>query len=116
MTRATPDWGALRSVIAGNVVLPGSSDYESVRKPAIALFQDVRPQAVVLCRTPTDVSETISFAIRYGLPTATRSGGHCFAGHSSTHGIVIDVSPMRSVSVSPYQPAAVPLWGSPASH
>ena len=100
MTRATPDWGALRSVIAGNVVLPGSSDYESVRKPAIALFQDVRPQAVVLCRTPTDVSETISFAIRYGLPTATRSGGHCFAGHSSTHGIVIDVSPMRSVSVS----------------
>src|SRR5215204_3629712 len=100
MTRATPVWGALQSAIAGNVVLPGSSDYESVRKPAIALFQDVRPQAVVLCRTPTDVSETISFAIRYRLPTATRSGGHCFAGHSSTHGIVIDVSPMRSVSVS----------------
>src|ERR687893_1452383 len=100
MTRAAPDWGALQSAIAGNVVLPGSSDYESVRKPAIALFQDVRPKAVVLCRTPTDVSETISFAIRYGLPTATRSGGHCFAGHSSTHGIVIDVSPMRSVSVS----------------
>src|SRR5918999_564974 len=100
MTRATPDWGALQSAIAGDVVLPGSSDYESVRKPAIALLQDVRPQAVVLCRTPTDVSETISFAIRYGLPTATRSGGHCFAGNSSTHGIVIDVTPMRSVSVS----------------
>src|SRR5919112_6332768 len=100
MTRAVPDWGALQSAIAGNVVLPGSSDYESVRKPAIALFQDVRPKAVVLCRTPTDVSETISFAIRYRLPTATRSGGHCFAGHSSTRGIVIDVSPMRSVSVS----------------
>src|SRR5918993_2480202 len=100
MTRAPPDWDALRSVIAGNVVLPGSSEHDSVRKPAIALFQDARPQAVVLCRTPTDVSETISFAIRYGLPTATRSGGHCFAGHSSTHGIVIDVSPMRSVSVS----------------
>src|SRR5215210_3957839 len=100
MTRAAPDWGALQSAIAGNVVLPGSPDYESVRKPAIGLFQDVRPRAVVLCRTPTDVSETISFAIRYRLPTATRSGGHCFAGHSSTHGIVIDVSPMRSVSVS----------------
>jgi FAD/FMN-containing dehydrogenase len=100
MTHAAPDWGALQSAIAGNVVLPGSSDYESVRKPAIFLFQDVRPKAVVLCRTPTDVSETISFAIRYRLPTATRSGEHCFAGHPSTHGIVIDVSPMRSVSVS----------------
>ena len=100
MTRAAPDWGGLQSAIAGDVVLPGSSDYESVRKPAIALFQDVRSQAIVLCRTPTDVSETISFASRCGLPTATRSGGHCFAGHSSTGGIVIDVSPMRSVSVS----------------
>jgi FAD/FMN-containing dehydrogenase len=100
MTSAAPDWGALQSAIAGNVVLPDASDYESVRKPAIALFQDVRPKAVVLCRTPTDVSEAISFAIRNRLPTATRSGGHCFAGHSSTHGIVIDVSPMRSVSVS----------------
>jgi hypothetical protein len=31
---------------------------------------------------------------------AIRSGGHCFAGNSSTSGMVIDVSPMRSVSVS----------------
>jgi FAD/FMN-containing dehydrogenase len=54
----------------------------------------------VVCRTPADVSETISFARWSGLKTATRSGGHCFAGHSSTSGIVIDVSPMRSVSVS----------------
>jgi FAD/FMN-containing dehydrogenase len=100
MTRAAPDWQTLQSAIAGEVVLPGSSDYESVRKPAISRFHDVRPQAVVLCRTPTDVSETISFASRCGLPTAARSGGHCFAGYSSTHGMVIDVSPMRSISVS----------------
>src|SRR6266511_1733014 len=32
-------------------------------------------------------------------PIAARSGGHCFAGNSSTQGIVIDVTPMRSVSV-----------------
>src|SRR5262245_24236311 len=35
-----------------------------------------------------------------GLPTATRSGGHCFAGRSSSEGIVIDVTPMNTVSVS----------------
>jgi FAD/FMN-containing dehydrogenase len=100
MTRAAPDWGALQSAIAGEVVLPGSPDYESARKPAIARFHDVRPQVVVLCRTPEDVSETISLASRCGLTTATRSVGHCFAGHSSTREMVIDVSPMRSVSVS----------------
>jgi FAD/FMN-containing dehydrogenase len=54
----------------------------------------------VLCETPEDVSEAILFARRHGLRAAPRSGGHCFAGRSSTEGIVIDVSPMRSVSVS----------------
>src|SRR6266508_3328614 len=38
-------------------------------------------------------------ARRTGLPTAARSGGHCFAGRSSTEGIVVDTRPMRSVSV-----------------
>jgi FAD/FMN-containing dehydrogenase len=100
MTLAAPDWGALQRAIAGEVVFPGSPDYELVRKPAIARFHDLRPQVVVRPRTAADVSETISFARRSGLKTATRSGGHCFAGHSSTSGMVIDVSPMRSVSVS----------------
>jgi len=100
MTRSAPDWDALQRAIAGGVILPSSPEYESVRKPAIARFHDVWPQAIVLCETPADVSETISFARRSELRTATRSGGHCFAGHSSTGGVVIDVTPMRSVSVS----------------
>ena len=94
------DWNALRGSIAGDVVLPGSPGYASARKPAIANFHDVRPQAVVLCEAPEDVSEAILFARRHGLRAAPRSGGHCFAGRSSTGGIVIDVAPMRSVSVS----------------
>ncbi|HEX6010189.1 MAG TPA: FAD-binding oxidoreductase, partial [Actinomycetota bacterium] len=36
---------------------------------------------------------------RHGLEHATRSGGHSFAGHSSTQGVVIDVSPMCPISV-----------------
>ena len=98
--RPAPDWNALRGEISGDVILPGSSGYESARRPAIPRFHNVRPQAIVLCETSEDVSETIQFARRSGLRTATRSGGHCFAGRSSTGGIVIDVRPMRSVSVS----------------
>ena len=60
----------------------------------------MRPQAVVRCRNAADVAETLGFARRFGIPVAPRSGGHCFAGRSSTEGIVIDVSPMRAVSVS----------------
>lgn len=95
-----PDVGALQGVIAGDVILPGSPEYERVHKPVMARFHNVRPRAVVLCKTPTDVSETISFASRAGLETAIRSGGHSVAGLSSTRGIVIDVTPMRSISVS----------------
>lgn len=63
-TRQALDWGTLRNGISGEVVLPGSPGYESARKPAIANFHDARPRAVVLCRTPEDVSQTISFARR----------------------------------------------------
>jgi FAD/FMN-containing dehydrogenase len=99
MSGAAPDWDALRGAIAGEVILPGSPGYELARKPPIARFHDVLPAAVVRCATPADVGATVRLARRAGLPTATRSGGHCFAGHSSTRGVVIDVTPMRSVSV-----------------
>jgi FAD/FMN-containing dehydrogenase len=95
-----PDWGALQGAIAGEVNLPGSAVFDEVRMPFNARFRDVLPQTIVLCATPEDVSETISFVARHGLENAIRSGGHCFAGHSSTRGVVIDVTPMRSVSVS----------------
>jgi len=55
---------------------------------------------VVRCRTAADVAETLGFARGAGLPTAARSGGHCFAGRSTTTGVVVDVGPMRSVSVA----------------
>jgi FAD/FMN-containing dehydrogenase len=99
MTHTAADWQALQDGIAGDVILPGSRDYELVRRPAMARFGDTRPQAVVRCTTAADVSATIAFARRIRIPTATRSGGHSVAGRSATEGIVIDVTPMSSVSV-----------------
>jgi FAD/FMN-containing dehydrogenase len=93
------DWSALQDAIAGEVVLPESRAYELARKPAIANFHDARPRALALCGSARDVAEVISFAARFELPIAPRSGGHCFAGRSSTGGIVIDVTPMRPVTV-----------------
>jgi FAD/FMN-containing dehydrogenase len=90
----------LPGAIAGEVVRPGSPDYEQARRPAIARFHDSRPEAVVFCATDGDVSEAISAARRFGLAAVARSGGHCFAGTSSTAGMVIDVTPMRSVEVA----------------
>jgi FAD/FMN-containing dehydrogenase len=94
------DWSALGAAIEGGVVRPDSPEYDSARKAAIARYHGIRPEAVVRCQTPGDVAETIRFAQMTGLPTAIRSGGHCFAGRSSSPGVVIDVGPMNAVSMS----------------
>jgi FAD/FMN-containing dehydrogenase len=100
MARTMPDWEPLESAMEGDVALLGTPAYEASRRPFNALFHDVWPMAIVACATPQDVSEVISFARRHGLDVAMRSGGHSFAGHSTTRGIVLDVTPLRSVSVS----------------
>jgi FAD/FMN-containing dehydrogenase len=93
-------WRDLTSALEGEVVLPGSPRYDELRRPQIPRFHDVRPQAVVLCRTPEDVAAAIAFARRSGIELAVRSGGHDFAGRSSGPGMVLDLTPMRSLEVS----------------
>src|SRR5262245_50269183 len=92
-------WDGLQRSIAGEVALPDSPGYESRRSGFNARFDAVRPAAIVSCACPEDVVETIGYLGRHDLVHATRSGGHCFAGHSTTGGVVIDVSPMRSVEL-----------------
>jgi hypothetical protein len=93
-------WRDLGAALEGEVVLPDSPRYDEVRKPQIPRFHDVRPQAVVLCRTPEDVVEAIAFARRSGIEVAVRSGGHDFAGRSSGPGMVLDLTPMHSLELS----------------
>ena len=117
----TPRWPTLQAAIGGDVALPGSIAYDRVDRPFNARFHHVRPQAIVRGTTPEDVSETVSFLAGHGLASAMR-GGHCFAGYSSTGGVVIDVTPMGAArripqaswsSVSSIQPSAATAAGKP---
>jgi FAD/FMN-containing dehydrogenase len=65
----------------------------------LARFAGIRPAAVRRCGTPADVADALMQARNDRLPVAVRGGGHCFAGRSSTTGVVIDVSPMTGVRV-----------------
>jgi FAD/FMN-containing dehydrogenase len=100
MADTTPNWESLARVIDGDVALPGAPDYDAARRTFNARFDEVRPKAIVRYASAHDVSEVISFARRHGETIALRSGGHSFAGRSATRGIVVDVTPMRSVTVS----------------
>lgn len=90
----------LRDDLTGELIEPGSPGYDAARRPAMARFADVRPRAVVRCASIEDVVRTLEFARRSGLPVVPRGGGHCFAGRSSTDGIVLDLTPLRSVAVA----------------
>lgn len=92
-----PELAALDASIEGDVVDPESPEFGLVRKPAWAQYQSVRPEAVVRCKTPTDVAAMLAAARRVGLEAVPRGGGHCFAGRSATAGLVIDLSAMSSV-------------------
>jgi FAD/FMN-containing dehydrogenase len=91
---------ALQRGLAGTIVFPGSDEYEQARPPFIAGFEEIAPRAVVRCASPEDATQAIAFARRHGIDVAARSGGHSFAGYSSTRGLVIDVTPMSSVVVA----------------
>ncbi len=91
------DWSALQDALDGEVVLPAAPGYDAARLPAIANFDAARPQAVVRCASERDAATALVFAATAGLPVAPRSGGHCFAGRSTTDGMVLDVAPLDSV-------------------
>ncbi len=95
-----PEWGSLEGAIEGEVGLPGSPTYHALRPPFNARFHGVEPKAVVSCAIPQDVTEVIGFVLRHGEDLAVRAGGHSFGGHSSTRGVLVDVTPMRTVTVS----------------
>jgi FAD/FMN-containing dehydrogenase len=93
------DWAALDGAITGTVLWPGRAGYDEARRPPIVRYRDVRPAAVVRCATEDDVATALNFAGRAGLPVAVRSGGHSFAGRSSSTGVVLDTSLMDTIEI-----------------
>src|SRR5690606_11740812 len=84
----------------GTVFAPGSPGYEANRRPVNVAYHDVRPRLVVSCRSTSDVVAVVSYAAAAGERLAVRGGGHCFAGRSSTDGIVLDLSELNDVTVA----------------
>ena len=64
-------------------------------RPALARFAHIRPREIVSCTSPDDVRT----ALARGGAFAVRSGGHDFAGRSSTTGMLIDLSPMDEIVI-----------------
>jgi FAD/FMN-containing dehydrogenase len=63
---------------------------------------DRRPAVIAKCATPSDIAHALQLADREDYAVAVRSGGHSVAGMSvNDGGMVIDVRPMKTISVDP---------------
>lgn len=89
----------LKGAIRGQVLLRNDPGYEEARHIWNAMI-DRRPALIVRCAGAADVRRAVNFARENELLVAVRGGGHNIAGTSiCDDGLVIDLSPMKSVRV-----------------
>jgi FAD/FMN-containing dehydrogenase len=94
---ASSDWAALGRDLDGRLIRPGDHGYGTARLLFDPRFDAIRPAGVAYCRSPADVAACLGFARSYSVPVAARSGGHSYAGWSSTSGLIVDVTGMALV-------------------
>lgn len=64
-------------------------------------FAALRPAGIAVCATPRDAATCARWAKETGTPFAVRSGGHSYAGFSTSPGLVINVRGLQGAHVDP---------------
>jgi FAD/FMN-containing dehydrogenase len=84
----------------GELIGPADPTYEA-RRAVNNTRWDRHPAVIARCRGVADVIASLHAARSAELDVAVRSGGHHWAGLSSTDGMLIDLSLMRGVRADP---------------
>jgi hypothetical protein len=93
------DVQSFRSVFQGPIFEPTDSGYDDARQIWNASVSK-RPRMIARCSGLADVIAAVNFGRINNLPTTVRGGGHNVGGRAlCDDGLVIDLSPMRSVFV-----------------
>ena len=100
----TAAYAELAAAIRGDLIVPGDPGYDQARAVYNAMI-DKYPAAIARCRDTADVIACVRFARSHGIEIAVRGGGHNAAGFGVWDGaLVIDLSLLRSTTVSPAGP------------
>jgi FAD/FMN-containing dehydrogenase len=99
----------------GALITRSEEGYDGARRVWNAVI-DRRPAIIARCSTPEDVRTAVKLARSEALPISVRGGGHSVAGTAvCDDGLMIDLSPMKGVTIdaSKREAVAAPgvLWG-----
>ena len=94
------DWQVLSNQLNGTVLLPGAPGFDPFTLPYALQYGKTIPQAVVRCMSEKDVVATVKWARQNKIAITTRSGGHSYAGYSSTNELLLDLSGMTNISLN----------------
>jgi FAD/FMN-containing dehydrogenase len=93
--------GDFRPTLRGALLLPGDGGYDAARRIYNAMI-DRRPALIARCAGAADVVACVAFARAHGLDVSVRGGGHNVSGKAVCEGgLMIDLTPMKSVRVDP---------------
>lgn len=91
----------LGEALRGRLIRPEDPGYDGARRVWNGMI-DKRPALIAQCAGVSDVVKAVNFARERGMALAVRGGGHNVAGNATCDaGLVLDLSPMKSVRVDP---------------
>ena len=97
-SEASPtNWADLARSLNGHLLQRGVPNFAGIASPWNLRFASTMPQAIARCATPEDVRTCLLWAKATKVSFAIRSGGHSYAGFSTTTGLMLDVSAMNAV-------------------
>jgi FAD/FMN-containing dehydrogenase len=95
-----------KATLRGAMLRAGDTGYDEARTLWNAMI-DKHPALIVRCAGVADVISAVNFARTHDLLVAVRGGGHNVAGNAVCDGgLMIDLSPMKSVRVDPVRRTA----------
>ena len=85
-------WRDLANRISGPVLRPGDPGFAAIALPNNLRYASIVPQGIARCASATDVAQAILWSQQNNIALVTRTGGHSYAGFSTTQGLMIDMT------------------------
>jgi len=92
------DFSSLAKAVSGRVSRPGDAGFTRAGTAFNERYAARTPAAVVTVTGTEDVRRTVEWARTAGVSVVARGGGHSYAGNSVGPGLVIDLSPLNTVT------------------